>query len=309
MRGVYARGADRRSEFCNQYGFREADDLTALANDPLVKGALILTPPNARAEAVAIFADRGIPILMEKPVERSLDKATALVDRCEAAQVALGIVFQHRFRKASEALTERVEAGAFGRLLVAAADVPWWRDQSYYDEPGRGTYARDGGGVLISQAIHTLDLLLSLTGPVTEVQAMTHTAAHQMEAEDWAVAGLRFGSGAVGHVLASTAAFPGAAEAIRLDFEQASVSLASGVLDVAWRDGRSERIGETADTGGGADPMAFPFEWHRDLIADFVDAVQTGRPPRITGAAALEVHRLISAIEQSAQSGQLVKVG
>jgi predicted dehydrogenase len=112
-----------------------------------------------------------------------------------------------------------------GALGYAEIAVPWWREQSYYDEPGRGTYARDGGGVLISQAIHTIDLALSLTGPVAEVQAMTATTRfHAMEAEDVAVAGLRFANGAVGSLTASTASFPGGAEWIRLHFERASAS-------------------------------------------------------------------------------------
>ncbi|MEJ6392067.1 Gfo/Idh/MocA family oxidoreductase [Gymnodinialimonas sp. 2305UL16-5] len=303
VRGVFARDPARRAAFCAEHGFPEAESLTALAQDPDIQAALILTPPNARAELVDLFVSAGKPILMEKPVERDFPRAAALVARCREAGVPLGIVFQHRFRAASEALTERLARGEFGRILVAAAEVPWWRDQAYYDEPGRGSYARDGGGVLISQAIHTLDLMLSLTGPVAQIQAMTGTLAHDMEAEDWAAAALHFASGAMGHIVASTAAYPGAAESIRLDCERASVRLASGVLDIHWRDGRHEQIGESATTGGGADPMAFPCDWHRDLIADFVDAVRHNRVPRVTGAEALHVHRLIGAIERSAKTG------
>mgnify|MGYP001794988319 CR=1 FL=1 len=308
VRGVFARDPARRAAFCAEHGFAEADDVAALAADPLVDAALILTPPNARAELVDIFATAGKPILMEKPGERSLEAATALVARCAAADVPLGIVFQHRFRAASEALAARLREGALGQILAVAAEVPWWRDQGYYDEPGRATYARDGGGVLISQAIHTLDLLLSMTGPVAQVQAMTGTVAHRMEAEDWAAAALRFENGAMGHVVGSTAAFPGAAESIRMDCELASVRLASGVLDIFWRDGRVEQVGETATTGGGADPMAFPSDWHQSLIAEFAEAVQDGRAPRVTGQSALEVHKLIAAIEASAAEGRVISI-
>lgn len=300
VRGVYARDAARCAAFAAEHGFPAAGSLDALVADPGVQAALILTPPNARADIVGAFARAGKPVLCEKPLERTVDAARALVETCEGAGVQLGVVLQHRFRQASQALAERLASGALGRIAVVAAEVPWWRDQSYYDEPGRGSYARDGGGVLISQAIHTLDLMLSLTGPVASVQGLCATTPlHRMEAEDYAAAALRFASGAVGHVMATTAAFPGAAESLRLDCTEAAVTLKSGMLDIVWRDGRHEQVGEATGTGGGADPMAFPADWHRDLIADFARAVATGGRPRVTGRDALQVHRLIAAIERS----------
>lgn len=309
VRGVYARNPEARAAFCAEHGFPEAESLSALAADPGVDAALILTPPNARAEIVETFARAGKHILSEKPLERTEVAARGIVEACEAAGVQLGVVFQHRFRKASEALAERLADGSLGAIRIVAAEVPWWRDQSYYDVPGRGSYARDGGGVLISQAIHTLDLMLSLTGPVAEVQGLTATTAfHRMEAEDYAAAALRFASGAVGHVMASTASFPGGAESLRLDCDHASVRLQSGVLDINWRDGRHERVGEEATTGGGADPMAFPSDWHRDLIADFVAATAKGQAPRVTGRQALAVHRLIAAIELSASERRAIQI-
>jgi UDP-N-acetyl-2-amino-2-deoxyglucuronate dehydrogenase len=305
VRGVHARSADARAAFAATHGFPEAASVEALAADPSVHAALIVTPPNARAGIVAAFAKAGKHILSEKPLERTVDAARGIVEICEAAGVTLGVVFQHRFRKASEALAARLAVGAFGGIHMVGVQVPWWREQAYYDAPGRGTYARDGGGVLISQAIHTLDLMLSLAGPVTQVQGLCATTpAHRMEAEDFATAGLRFANGAVGYLAATTASYPGDAESIRLDCARASVVLKSGVLDIHWRDGRREQVGEPAATGGGADPMAFPSDWHRDLIADFAASAQAGRPPRVTGRQALAVHRLIAAIEASSAEGR-----
>ena len=284
-------------------------DIEAIAADGFVDWALVLTPPDARAEIVTALAQAGKPLLLEKPVERDLAAATAIVEACEAAGVALGIVFQHRTRAASRRLADMIEAGAFGPLALVEAAVPWWRDQSYYEAPGRGTYARDGGGVLINQAIHTLDLMMALAGPVSEVQAMAATTAlHLMEAEDFVVSGLRFANGAVGSLVASTASYPGSAENLTFHFERAVARLASGVLAVNWRDGRTETHGETAPTGGGADPMAFPHEWHRDVIADFADAVASGRAPMVTGREALKVHALIDALTRSAREKRSVSV-
>lgn len=310
VRGVYSRNADKRSAFCAEHGFAEAGSIDALADDPAVRAVILVTPPNQRIELVAHFAAAGKHILMEKPVERTGQAARQIVDICEQAGVQLGIVFQHRFRQASQALAKMIVSGDLGAIGLARADVPWWREQSYYDEPGRGTYARDGGGVLISQAIHTLDLMVSLTGPVAQVQAVAGTTPfHAMEAEDFVAGGLRFASGAMGSVMATVAAFPGEAESITLDCQKASAHLQSGRLTVKWRDGRTETFGEAAGgTGGGADPMAFPFDWHRDLIADFVDAVGSGRRPAVTGRDALRVHDLIDALIASSRQGRAVDV-
>jgi predicted dehydrogenase len=279
-------------------------DIPAVAADARVGAALILTPPDARLDLVAPLARAGKAILLEKPLGRTLAEAEAVVACCAEAGVALGVVFQHRMREASAAAMGLVRSGALGHLGLAEIAVPWWREQSYYDAPGRGTYARDGGGVLISQAIHTIDLALALAGEVTEVTAMTATTPlHRMEAEDVAVAGLRFAGGAVGTLTASTASFPGASESIRLHFERASLALADGVLEVAWRDGRRERHGETATTGGGADPMAFTHGWHQAVLEDFVAALRADRAPAIPGAEALAAHRLIDAVMRSAAAG------
>ncbi len=309
VRGVFARSKDRREAFGAEYGMPVADSAEALAADPAVDAALILTPPNAREDLVRLFAGAGKHILSEKPLERTETAARRIVGICEDAGVQLGIMFQHRFREASEQLASMLDKGALGAIAVVRVEVPWWRDQAYYDEPGRGTYARDGGGVLISQAIHTLDLMLSLAGPVASVQAMAATTAfHKMEAEDFVAGGLKFASGAVGSLTATTAAYPGAAESIRIDCDKGSVLLKSGTLTIDWRDRDQEVIGEVATTGGGADPMAFPHDWHRDLIADFAESVQKGRAPRVTGRDALKVHQLIAALERSSSEGRRIDI-
>jgi predicted dehydrogenase len=309
VRGVYARSSDARRAFCSEYGFPNASDVQALAKDPSVDALLLITPPNARSELISLFATEGKHILTEKPLERTTKAAMDIVNQCAASGVSLGVVFQHRFRAASEALAELLAKEALGAIRVVRAEVPWWRDQSYYDDPGRGSYARDGGGVLISQAIHTLDLMLSMTGPVASVQALCATTPfHNMEAEDFAASVFEFESGAVGSIFASTASYPGEAESITLDCDNGSAILKSGVLTVSWRDGRVEKIGEEASTGGGADPMAFPYDWHKSLIADFAQSVATGGQPRVTGSQALEVHRLIAAIEKSSCDGLKINV-
>lgn len=278
-----------------------------IAADPAVDFAIVLTPPNARLEIVAALARAGKHVLMEKPVERDSQAAAQIADICDSAAIMGAVVFQHRMRAASQQLKRQIDAQAYGKLHLVEVAVPWWREQAYYDEPGRGTYERDGGGVLISQAIHTLDLLISLVGDVRQVQAMARRSGlHQMESEDFVSAGLDFDCGAHGSLMASTALYPGDAESITLHFDQAVTHLQSGVLTTRWHDGRVEEFGDTAATGGGADPMAFTHDWHRDVIADFCRAIRAGSQPLVPVNAALQVHRLIDALIESSKSQRAV---
>ncbi|HTM76641.1 MAG TPA: Gfo/Idh/MocA family oxidoreductase, partial [Devosia sp.] len=169
VRGVYRRDAAELKTFCDHYGFPAVPSYEAMLADPGIDAILVLTPPNAREDIVAAAAKAGKHVLMEKPVERSTAAAERIVAACADAGVTLGIIFQHRFRVASKALAARIAEGTFGPLRAVHLVVPWWRPQiGYYDQPGRGTLAQDGGGVLVTQAIHSLDLMLSLCGAVRE---------------------------------------------------------------------------------------------------------------------------------------------
>jgi predicted dehydrogenase len=195
--------------------------------------------------------------------------------------------------------------------VACSASVRLWRPQSYYDEPGRGTKARDGGGVLLTQAIHTLDLLLSLAGDISEVCGYAGTTAvHRMETEDLVCAAVRFASGAFGTIEATTAAFPGFPERIELIGREGTASLAGTQLSLRWQDGRVVDEASDGSAGGtGADPMAFPHAYHRALIADFLDAIEAGREPRVNGQEALRVHRLIDALLAAGTSDSKIRVG
>lgn len=307
--GVFNRTRSKAEAVGERFGFPVFDSLDAIAADPGTDGVIIATPPNQRAEIVARMAAAGKHILMEKPVERNLEAAKEIVALCEARGVTLGIVFQHRFRQAAQRLRSLVDQGALGELALVRAEIPWWRDQDYYDVPGRGSLERDGGGVLISQAIHVLDLMLSLTGPARTVQAFTATTRlHRMETEDFATAGIKFSNGAVGSVVATTATYPGEQESLVLDGTKATAVLRGGQLTVTGRNGEIETVGEASGTGGGADPMAFPCDWHRDLIEQFADAIRSGGQPAIPGREALRVHALIDAMTRSGQTGAQVDV-
>ncbi|MGA9868565.1 MAG: Gfo/Idh/MocA family oxidoreductase, partial [Acetobacteraceae bacterium] len=194
-------------------------------------------------------------------------------------------------------LRAALASGELGEVQAAAITVPWWRPQAYYDQPGRGTRAQDGGGVLMTQAIHTLDLFHWLL-PVREVVAaiIRTTAVHRMETEDWAAALLRLENGAPATLSATTASYPGSGECIEVIGTKGTARLASDGLRLAFLDGRTEAVPEDGGSGSGANVMGFSHAGHRAVLADFLDAIEQERDPLVTGEAALATQRLIEAI-------------
>jgi UDP-N-acetyl-2-amino-2-deoxyglucuronate dehydrogenase len=306
VRYAFSPSPERRKKFASQFPFPQCERLESILEDRSVDAVLVLTPPNTHLELASRFAAAGKHVLLEKPLEISTARAEELVQRC--SNVKLGVVLQHRFRPAAEKLRELLPA--LGRMVSASASIPNWRPQSYYDQPGRGTRARDGGGVLLTQGIHTLDLMLSLAGPVAEVSAYVRTTpVHRMETEDLVCASVRFASGAIGVIDATTAAYPGGPERIELIGTKGTAALAGTALVVNWHDGGREELAADASAGGtGADPMAFPHDYHLGVWRDFLDAIETKRPPRVSGAEALKVHRLIDALLEAGVTGRTVEV-
>jgi UDP-N-acetyl-2-amino-2-deoxyglucuronate dehydrogenase len=300
----------RRAAFAKSFPFPACDRLDAILADTSVDAVAILTPPNTHLDLVRRCAAAGKHILLEKPLEVSTANALALVEAAEQAGVTLGVMLQHRFRPAGMRLRELLRAGELGRIVGCSTTIRLWRPQSYYDVEGRGTRARDGGGVLITQGIHTLDLMLSLAGPVAEVAAYAVTSSvHRMETEDMVAAAVRFANGALGTIDATTAAYPGFPERIDIIGETATAALAGTALTVAHHDGRVTEVKADESAGGtGADPMAFPHDYHLGIWTDFFDAIDAKRLPAVSGREALKVHRLIDALLESGKTGQRATV-
>ena len=272
-------------------------DVAAAIADPSVGAVLVLTPPAAHLEVATMAFAAGKHVLMEKPLELSTAAARALVAGGRAAGVRLGVVLQHRFRDAGVALRALLQSGRLGTVQAASVAVPWWRPQSYYDEPGRGTLARDGGGVLLTQAIHTLNLFQSLVGVRAVVAAQVRTTGlHRMETEDYASALLELGNGAPGSLLATTANYPGRPENIDIIGNLGSARLEGASVRADFLDGSRFEHVSTEGTGGGANIMDFPHDAHRAVLVDFLDAIAEGRDPLVTGEDALATHTLIDAI-------------
>ncbi len=305
---AYAPSPARREAFkAANPDLNVTDSLDAILADRSIDVVLLLTPPRSHLDLVERCAAAGKHVLLEKPVEVTAERARTSVEAMDRAGRRFGIMLQYRFRSDSRKLAETVRSGRLGALLSGSASVRWWRAPEYFAQAGRGMKERDGGGVLLTQAIHTLDLFQSLTGPIARVAAMAATSPlRRIDTEDVVAAAVGFANGAIGTIDATTVAYPGFPERIELAFEKGTAVLSAGTLLIYWKEGGEERHGETQGSGGGADPMAFSHHAHKALIADFLDAVDQGREPEVSGREALKVHVLIEALLASAESGKTV---
>lgn len=304
--GCFSPSAERRAAFAEAYGLPTVADAAAIFDDPAIDAVILLTPPNTHLDLLRRAAAAGKHVLLEKPLEITVDRSRELVETAEQAGVLLGIVLQWRFRPTINILSEMIEDGRFGEIVSVSMRLNNWRPQSYYDEPGRGTKARDGGGVLLTQAIHTIDQMIALAGLPAEVCGYAVTSkVHRMETEDLVHAAMRFENGAIGAISATTAAYPGFPDGIDILGTKGSARIDGQGAKLAFMDGTEEAIsdGVTGD-GAGANPMAFSHQNHRAVLSDFLSAIRDGHDPKVSGREALKAHRLIDAILRADESGR-----
>jgi len=294
--GGFSPSRERRDAFAAQWKapvFERQEDLLARSDLGMV---LILTPPGTHLSVAQAAAAAGKHMLVEKPVEFTVARGEAIVTAAEAAGVRAGVCFQHRFRLASLRLKAMLEADELGKILSASASVRWWRDGNYFKQAGRGMKARDGGGVLITQAVHTLDLLLHLAGPHRDVTGYAFTSPlRAIDTEDVAAAAVRFQSGAVGALDATTVARPGYPERIDIAGTTGSAVLETFQLTINRAGQDTEIVGSAQSGGGGSDPMAFDHGPHRAVITEMLDAIEQKREPSNNVRSGLHVQRLIEA--------------
>jgi predicted dehydrogenase len=277
------------------------------ATEALSRGAdlaIVASPAATHLDVVREAAERGIDVVVEKPLEVRLDRAEELVRLARASGIGLAVCFQHRAKPAGRALRDLVGSGGLGEFTGGSVSVPWWRPGSYYDEPGRGSYARDGGGVLITQAIHPLDLLLSVLGPPVRVRAEQSRVVQPMEAEDTIAGVLDYGDGRLVPVHATLAAYPGRDEELWLAGSTGTALVRGARLLRFPAPGAEPEVladGDSASTA--VDPSAMPTAWHRALLEDALDAFATGREPLAGGPSALVTQRVVTAMYRSAQTG------
>jgi len=278
--------------------------------------ACILTPSGLHLEPALQAIRAGKHLLVEKPLEISLERVDAMLDAADAAGVNVECIFQARFTEGARALKAALEAGRFGRLCLCSAYIKWHRGAQYY-KGWKGTLNIDGGGAVINQSIHAVDLLQWLVGMPAEIFAWKTRRVHLgIEAEDTACATLRFPDGAMGSIEATTAAWPGWERRIEICGEFGSVALEDEKV-VRWdfRDARPEdaeilaqAAKNTASTGAGASNI-IGFEGHQRQIEQMVIALRNGAPMPIAGRAARNSVALVRALYDSAEQGRPIRIG
>ena len=287
----------RRAAFAAEHGLPVRDSLETLLDDKGVNLVIILTPPWTHLDLARKCAERGKAVLLEKPIEGTLERSEQLVCLCEQAGIPLGIVLQNRTRTPHRRLRSLIRDGRLGDLVSASAATRWWRAPEYYTG-GRGMRERDAGGVLLTQSIHVLDQLLDLAGPAAAVTGFCATSPGRgIDTEDVAVGAVRWPGGALGTIDCTTMSYPGTPDRIEIAGTAGSATLERYRLRAWFRDGTE--IDEAETGGGDARPGGRDYLAHRRVIADMLDAIETGRAPVADGRSALHVHRLIDGLLRS----------
>ncbi|HKB17448.1 MAG TPA: Gfo/Idh/MocA family oxidoreductase [Candidatus Dormibacteraeota bacterium] len=300
---------ERARDMASAYG-AEAVEIDALLQRPDIEVVCICVPSGMHADIGARVAAEGKHVVVEKPIEVTLVATDRLIAACPESGVTLSVISQHRWDRGVRELKELVEGGRLGRLVLGGAIVKWYRTQDYYASgTWRGTRRLDGGGALMNQGIHYVDLLQWMIGPVERVFARCRTSAHDaIEVEDIALAVLSFASGAVGVVECSTAVYPGFSERLEVTATGGTVIVEAGAMRV--REMKDEKV-ETSAYGANAENAAavssapeVPYLGHREQLREVLEAIEAGRAPAIDGAEARKPLEIILAAYESGRTGR-----
>ncbi|MBL8826178.1 MAG: Gfo/Idh/MocA family oxidoreductase [Planctomycetaceae bacterium] len=310
---TFPASADKLAAAVGCKAYHKLDDMLA---DPAVNVVTIGTPSGAHMEPAVEAAKAGKHVIVEKPLEITLKRCDAIIKACEKAGTKLATIFPSRFHDSSLTLKKAIDSGRFGKLTLGDAYVKWFRTQQYYDSgKWRGTWELDGGGALMNQAIHSVDLLTWLMGPVVEIRAQIATLAHERIAvEDTAVATLRFANGALGTIEASTAAYPGYLKRIEIHGDAGSAAFEEEDIvkwDFAKADKKDKAIAEAmaqrkSGGGGASDPTAIGHHGHAKQFQDLADAIKKDRNPSVDGIEGRRSVEIILGIYKAAETGKAV---
>ena len=301
--------ARSRAEKFNVKAYESFEEFLA---DPEIQAVSIATPSGMHGSVAIPAARAGKHILCEKPLEITLEKCDEIIRVCAENDVLLSPVFQSRFTKPVHLVRQAMQAGRFGRMVLASAQMRWYRDPAYYSgSTWRGTWDLDGGGALMNQAIHMIDLLIHINGAPEEVFAFSGTLTHSIEVEDNLCATVKYRNGSFGTIEVSTSCAPGFAR--RLEFSGSTGTVAFGDNTITrWEftEPRPEdeviknELLKAGDAGGGSSPMNINSNGHRCQIADLAEAITTGRSLYLDGKEGRRAIELIIGIYESARTGK-----
>jgi len=300
--------AQRLSELHQIRGYRTYDEMLG---DPEVHAVILCIPSGYHAEYGMKAASAGKHVIVEKPIDVTVAKAKALIETCQKNDRRLSIIFQHRFSPAARKFRRALDQGLLGRLILGDAYVKWYRSPAYYSSNAwRGTKAIDGGGALMMQAIHIIDLLQWMMGGVKRVCGLVRTSTHAIESEDLGVAVVEFANGAVGVIEGSTAIQPGFKERAEIHGQKGSVILEGGNI-TAWKvEGCNEAdyVDEVKVSYGSTSSPAISHVNHKAQLEEIVASIQKNTDSSVNGEEGLKSLRIILGIYESSEKGQWIEL-
>jgi len=305
---VYGTNSEKVRKLCADHGGAPYTDFaTFLAHRPMDL-VMIGSPSGLHASQGIAAAKNGLHLLTEKPIDISTNRADELIEAAKQSGVKLGVIFQDRMKPHIRQLKDWIDRGLLGKPLLVDARVKWYRPPEYYaNSRWRGTLALDGGGALMNQGIHTIDLLLWLLGDVTSAQARAATQLHRIESEDTVTALLEFANGAMGVFHATTAAYPGYPRRVEITGSQGTVVLEHDrmiAVDLRSAPAEGARFAERDENQSGSSAVVSDFRGHQAVIEDFLCAIQKNTAPACDGREGRRSLALVEAIYRAARSPQ-----
>ena len=295
-----------------KFGGKAYSDLNTFLTHEAMDAVIIGSPSGLHAQEGIQCARRGLHILVEKPIDVTVEKADALISECDRANVKLAVCYQDRFSADGVRLKELIASGELGKLILASAHVKWYRPPEYYSSSRwRGKLALDGGGALMNQGIHTVDLMLWLLGDVKRVHAQARTALHNIESEDTLVSIVEYGNGALGTLEATTSVYPGYDRRIEITGSEGTIvfehdRIIKADLRTALLGGLQTQVQDTNRSS--SSPIVSDVSGHKRIVEDFVNAIKTNGTPRCDGREGRRSVALVQAIYESAARNTAVSL-
>lgn len=309
--GGWSRSAEKTQRFSDQQGVRAYRSFEELLGDQAVQAVSICLPSGHHAEYGVKAAAAGKHVIVEKPIDISIPKATNLIEVCRKNNRRLSVIFQNRYTPAAKKVRKALDQGLLGRLILGDAYIKWYRSPEYYQSNAwRGTKAIDGGGALINQAIHTIDLLQWMMGGVQRLTGLVRTSTHAIESEDLGVAALEYVNGAVGVIEGSTAIRPGFKERVEIHGQKGSVTLEGGNI-TSWKvEGCTEAdyVDAQKVSYGSTSSPAISHVNHKAQFEEILAAMQQGRESLVNGEEGLKALQIVLGIYESSAKRQWIEL-
>jgi UDP-N-acetyl-2-amino-2-deoxyglucuronate dehydrogenase len=309
--GICGSNSDKARRLAEKYNCKAFKDLTELLSQGEIEIVTIATPSGAHMEPTIEAALHGKHVICEKPMEISLERIDKMIEAHAKAGTSLGGIFNYRFNNAVRVLKGAIENARFGNISFASVQVPWWRSDDYYKHSWHGTLELDGGGALMNQSIHMIDLLQHLMGPIHSLQAYSATLGHSIEVEDTATAILKFKNNSLGAIFGTTASFPGQSRSLMITGTEGTVIMVENSFKVWQFANQTEadiqilnKYKGIEGEGGVSDPAAISFESHAENFKAFIESIESGTPFEIDGLEARKAVEIVLSLYRSAKEGK-----